>query len=264
VSRYIDIFVASDETPEQFAASLESLLKRHIERVTDRGEEVLYLYSGDYKWFDICRGMLDRHPDYGYQLYVGRGHHDIGDRLRANFAWWIMERLSTRYAVILEDNQSRISICLETGESAPKGVLRNIAHAGGGDIATIFASSSETPEQFVGSLARLLDMEAHLGSRPRSPVIAVMVGEAVRMRVETHDYEDVLDLHLSRYRYCIDLDPLDAGGVFARLKASERYRLLWLENLEHPVDVYDPASERAASERAASEPTAPERVKDSP
>lgn len=244
MSRYIDIFVASDEPTAQFADSLEALLGRKLSPVDDRGDEVLYLYSGEYKWFDVCKGMLERHPEYGYQLYVGRGHHDIGDRLRVNFAWWLTERLSTRYRIILEDNQSGVSLKLQPPEAPPDGILEQIVKSTTGDAATIFVASAEAPDNFIDSLARLLDMEAHKGSRPRSPVIAVMVGEAVRMRVETHDYENVLALPLTDYRYCIDLDPLDAPSVFEHLKTSGRYRLLWLKNLERVVNVYDPAPER--------------------
>jgi len=245
VSRYLDIFVASDEDPARFAASLETHLKLSLERVTDRGEEVLYLYSGEYKWFDVCRGMLDRHPNYAYQLYVGRGHHDVGDRLRANFALYIIERLAPHYPLIFEDNVSGVSLTFQRGDMPPSGVLAKVTQAGAGDVATIFAASDDSPVEFAESLAEILHMEAHISSRARSPVIAVMVGEAVRIRVEEHDYEDAAGLSLRAMRYCIDLDPLDAAGVFSQLKASRRYRLLWLQNLETIVDQYDPALERA-------------------
>ncbi|MDX2163764.1 MAG: hypothetical protein SF162_20785 [bacterium] len=241
MSRYIDLFIRSDETHEVLAERLQAALQRRLQRVTDRGADVLYLYSGRYKWFDVCAGMLDRHPTYGYQLYVGRGHHDIGDRLRINFAWSIFEKLSALYPLIFEDNLSGVSLHAEPGSPPPVGVLNSLVQAGAGEVATIFAASRQSPSTFCHALGRLLHMEAHTSTRAHSPVIAVLVGEAVRMRVEVHDYEDTDGLSLKPYRYVIDLDPLDAPQVYARLKTSGRYGLLWLRNLAEVVDSFEPA-----------------------
>jgi len=62
----------------------------------------------------------------------------------------------------------------------------------------------------------------------------------VRLRVEMHDYENTAGLALSPYRYCIDLDPLDARALFDKLKAAARYRLLWVQNLASVVDEFEP------------------------
>ncbi len=240
VSRYIDLFTKSEETPEAFAKSLEQILGRRLQRVTDRGEDVLYLYSGAYKWFDVGAGVLDRHPDYGFQVYIGRGHHDVGDRLRVNFAWSILEKLAPCYPLIFEDNLSGIQIINRPGQPLPSAQFSTLVQAGAGEVATIFTASPEPPPVFVHSLSRILTMEAHSSTRSHSPVLAVMVGEAVRLRVEEHDYEDTAGLHVSTYRYCIDLDPLDAAGVFERMRAAGRYRLLWVKNLAETVTVYEP------------------------
>ncbi|MFN8527969.1 MAG: hypothetical protein U0670_05105 [Anaerolineae bacterium] len=241
MSRYIDLFVRSNESEALFAQRLEAILNRKLERVTDRGEDVLYLYSGPYKWFDVCAGLLDRHPEYGYQLYVGRGHHDVGDRLRINFAWSIFEKLSAHYPMIFEDSLSGLSQPAQPGFPPPFALLGSLVQAGAGEVATIFAASTESPVAFTASLGSLLHMEVHMGSRAHSPVIAVMVGEAVRMRVELHDYEDTAGLFLSPYRYCIDLDPLDAQTVYDKLRESGRYRLLWVQNLMTTITTYEPA-----------------------
>lgn len=235
VSRYIDLFIQSEQPHEPFAAQLTRILRRRLQRVTDRGAQVLYLCSERYKWFDVCQGMLDRHPEYGYQLYVGRGHHDVGDRLRVNFAWSILEKLAAHYPIIFEDSLSGVSIHAAPGIMLDADALAAMTRASAGDVATIFAASPESPSTFTRSLEKLLHMEAHSSTRNHSPVMSVMVGEAVRLRVEMHDYEDVAGLSLAGYRYCIDLDPLDAPQVFETLKAARRYRLLWLENLAHVV-----------------------------
>ncbi len=240
VSRYIDLFTKSDETPETFAASLEQILGRRLHRVTDRGDDVLYLYSGAYKWFDVGAGVLDRHPDYGFQIYIGRGHHDVGDRLRVNFAWSILEKLTPCYALIMEDNLSGVQIISRPGQPLSTAPLSVLVQTGAGEVATIFAASPEPPPVFVHSLSRILTMEAHSSTRTHSPVLAVMVGEAVRLRVEEHDYEDTAGLRFSDYRYCIDLDPLDAAGVYERMRAVGRYRLLWVKNLAETVAVHEP------------------------
>jgi len=223
-----------------FAERLASILHRRLQRVTDRGAEVLYLCSERYKWFDVCQGMLDRHPAYDYQLYVGRGHHDVGDRLRVNFAWSIVEKIAAHYPIIFEDSLSGFRIDAAPGITLPSDGLATMIRASAGDVATIFAASAESPSTFTRSLERLLHMESHNSTRNHSPILSVMVGEAVRLRVEMHDYENTAGLALSPYRYCIDLDPLDARALFDKLKAAARYRLLWVQNLASVVDEFEP------------------------
>ncbi len=113
MARYINVFVDTQESPSDFASSLESILGIQLQKVNR--EPIYYEYSdGNSRSFDFGEHYLENETDlnfedYKYQIEIGTfntSSHEEKRKLGLEFAQQLFDALkkSGKYRVMLVDS----------------------------------------------------------------------------------------------------------------------------------------------------------------